>query len=678
MSSATVTLRVFSGGHCIATHRVARDLVKIGRLPTSHLRLDDDAIARMHAVLEVSGSDVRLVDLGSSTGSVVNGALVDRSTAIRAGDRIEFGPYSVFVDIDAPRTANSVVATRPASAEPVAVPIVSPEHELADAAPVAQVVARWNDRIVDVQHLGHAQPRRVDASAWIALGALLTVGGVALFAHEVTRDWGAHQELARQAVEDGMQMPVPPGSGFGGLGLVLALAGLVPLGFGVIGRGERPRERYVLGEGPDASLPIGGEALAEPLTLVRRDARGIVLTVAPTMTGHLESDGVRHDLRTLAAGDGARDVLIAAGASARVQLGAVTFDVAAVAPGRVVAGRAATDRTYWMYNAASFAVIGGLLGLSQLIPEDAMAMGLDETNADNRFVGYLHQPDEAPPVPEVPEEPGPADSESVAGLSGERHEGNEGAMGRPDRPAVRKIYASRGPQDAVPVLARNFDPDIAARTAGILGIAQLDTGHFLASPYSVAIHTGNDDDDIWGNLDGAEIGESGGAAGLGLLGLGRGGGGEGQGTIGLTGVGLIGQRGSGGTRLGYGSRDGSDRGTAFDGRKKRQPIVRTSSGEFKGVLDKDLIRRVVRAHINEVRGCYDQGLARDPNLRGRVEVQFAIGPTGSVSSSVVSESSVADAAVGQCIAKAVRRWRFPTGALGGSALVTYPFTLAPG
>lgn len=146
----------------------------------------------------------------------------------------------------------------------------------------------------------------------------------------------------------------------------------------------------------------------------------------------------------------------------------------------------------------------------------------------------------------------------------------------------------------------------------------------------------------------------------------------------MTGVGLIGQRGHGGDRLGYGSRDGSDRGTAFDGRKQRKPVVRTSTGEFKGVLDKELIRRVVRAHINEVRGCYDQGLSRDPNLRGRVEVQFAIGPTGAVSTSVVGESSLPDGAVAQCIAKAVRRWRFPTAALGGSALVTYPFTLSPG
>jgi hypothetical protein len=61
-----------------------------------------------------------------------------------------------------------------------------------------------------------------------------------------------------------------------------------------------------------------------------------------------------------------------------------------------------------------------------------------------------------------------------------------------------------------------------------------------------------------------------------------------------------------------------------------------------GGLDKDLIRRVVRAHINEVRYCYNQGLAKDPNLKGRVAVQFQIGSTGKVPTAVVSETDVKD------------------------------------
>jgi TonB family protein len=95
-------------------------------------------------------------------------------------------------------------------------------------------------------------------------------------------------------------------------------------------------------------------------------------------------------------------------------------------------------------------------------------------------------------------------------------------------------------------------------------------------------------------------------------------------------------------------------------------------------IDKEVIRRVVRAHINEVRHCYNQGLVRDPNLMGRVAVQFTIGATGRVPVAVIHESSVKDRNVARCIAKAVQRWRFPRPRTAGHVMVTYPFVLSPG
>ncbi|MBX7078809.1 MAG: AgmX/PglI C-terminal domain-containing protein [Nannocystaceae bacterium] len=659
MSAATVTLKVFSGGQCVATHRVARDMVKIGRLPTSHLRLDDEAIARMHAVLEVHGDELRLIDLGSATGTLVNGTPVERSVAIHRGDRIELGPYSVLVDVEAPsRTVAPAIA------------VDVTEHEHATAPAVAQIVARWRDRVIDVQHLGHA--RRRDAAAWLALGGLLCLGGGALFAHDVTQDFTSHAAEVKAAAEAGRPTPPAPGWGTGGIGMVLALAGLVPLGLGIVRQREQVRDRYILGEGPDASIPVGGTALREPLTLVRRDQSGIVLQLSPELRGFVERAGARQELA-----GGAGELRLEPGTRAQVTLGELRFDVTAVAPGRVLAGRGETDRAYWGFNAASLAIIGGMLGLSQLVPDDALAMSSDETAADNRYVGFLHQPDEAPPPEEI-DELGPNDSESVAGLAGRRAEGEEGAMGDPSKVNVRKMYATKGPKSAVPQLARNFDPNEQAREAGVLGLMQLESGHFLASPHGAAFAVGNDDEDVWGNLTGSEIGASGGMAGLGLVGSGRGGGGDGAGTIGLTGVGLIGQRGDNGTRLGYGDRNGRNSGTAFEGRGPRKPSVRVADIATQPSVDKEIIRRVVRSHINEVRACYSQGLVRDPNLRGRVAVQFTIGSSGTVGASAVAESSLDDAQVGSCIAKAVRRWRFPTGATAGSAVVTYPFVLNPG
>ena len=225
--------------------------------------------------------------------------------------------------------------------------------------------------------------------------------------------------------------------------------------------------------------------------------------------------------------------------------------------------------------------------------------------------------------------------------------------------------------DPIPQMARNFDPEMAARQAGILGMMQAESGHFLASPYGGAFAVGNDDADVWGGLTGTAVGEAYGVGGLGLVGTGRGGGGTGEGTIGLGNTGLIGHGGGGGSGSGY----GRGAGAGFGGRGTRVPTVRQARAEVQGALDRDIIRRIVRAHINEVRYCYNQALARDPNARGRVAIQFRIDGKGKVPSAVVQETTMRDAGVGNCMAQAARRWTFPKPEGGGDVIVTYPFVL---
>src|SRR5690606_38262788 len=98
-------------------------------------------------------------------------------------------------------------------------------------------------------------------------------------------------------------------------------------------------------------------------------------------------------------------------------------------------------------------------------------------------------------------------------------------------------------------------------------------------------------------------------------------------------------------------------------------------GTVKGDVDKDMIRRIVRAHINEVRSCYNAGLTRNPSLDGRVTISFSIVGNGKVASSTVQENTTKDSATANCIAKAVKRWKFPRVGNGGTALVSYPFRL---
>ena len=94
-----------------------------------------------------------------------------------------------------------------------------------------------------------------------------------------------------------------------------------------------------------------------------------------------------------------------------------------------------------------------------------------------------------------------------------------------------------------------------------------------------------------------------------------------------------------------------------------------------GGLTGDQIRRVIQRNVSQVQHCYEQGLQRNPSLAGRVTVAFMITPTGSVGGSSVADNSLGDAAVGTCVAGAVRRWAFPQPDPAGPVSVRFPFNL---
>lgn len=98
---------------------------------------------------------------------------------------------------------------------------------------------------------------------------------------------------------------------------------------------------------------------------------------------------------------------------------------------------------------------------------------------------------------------------------------------------------------------------------------------------------------------------------------------------------------------------------------------------IRGLLAPEVIRRVVLQHLNDVTECHDRGLERDPNAAGRMTIRFVIGGTGAVVAAGVAHSNYPVAEVGECIARAVRQWRFPAPEGGGVVTVNYPFNLQP-
>ena len=187
-----------------------------------------------------------------------------------------------------------------------------------------------------------------------------------------------------------------------------------------------------------------------------------------------------------------------------------------------------------------------------------------------------------------------------------------------------------------------------AESAGVLG-ALADAGAFTS-----VFGSGLDEPDggalggIWGNT----TGESYGAGGLGLSGIGRGGGGSGEGTIGLGGIGTIG-KGGGGSGAGYGTGHGRL------GSRRTAPRLVQGNANVQGALDKEIIRRVIRRHVNQFRYCYQRRLVGNPNLEGKVATRFTISPSGDVTTVQDAGSTMPDRDVTTCVQRVFKRMRFP-------------------
>src|SRR5205823_1928265 len=138
-------------------------------------------------------------------------------------------------------------------------------------------------------------------------------------------------------------------------------------------------------------------------------------------------------------------------------------------------------------------------------------------------------------------------------------------------------------------------------------------GSRIASRFGRDTALGNDASDVLGGLIGNQSGEAYGVGGLGLTGTGKGGGGTGEGTIGLGNLGTIGKGGGGGNGSGYGRGAGG-----LGGRRAHAPDVVPGTATVRGSLDKEIIRRIVRRHMNEVKFCYEKELTTHPDLYGRV------------------------------------------------------------
>ncbi len=529
----------------------------------------------------------------------------------------------------------------------------SPTTPLAQAThvtPSVQVTTLFGDSVLGVTHL-------VDPS----LGKIrpLTIGMLIL-------GWGTFLT--------GMGLGL---AGQLGVASLMLLSGLsVGVFSSIRARDERRSPHFTLGEGAGVNVPLPRATL--PLgrfPLVQAAGGGYSLHFTEEMTGDVTIGAERMELSALVTAGYARPAPgvprtfiypISGAARIKVDHGKNTFLVTSASLPREMK-TSFLSRWDWQTQSAnilSFTTHAMVLFLVFSVPPDPGLLNTDRFNTDNRRVKLLIKP----PETAVDEHAWLKKKREESG-GGQKAKGPEGKMGTPKAQKTRGKVAIKGPKDnPSPMFAKRIAEETAQK-AGVLGMLAASSNSTLAHLFGRDNALGNETIDAMGGIIGDDVGPTYGVGGLGIIGTGRRGGGINDGIS----FGTLNTRrgpgfGHGPGGIGKGWRD------KLPPRKPGQgPVAKMGPPRVEGGLDKAIIRRVVRQHLNQVKFCYQKELIANPDLYGRAVVKFTIMPTGQVMSAIMKESSLGNRKVERCITHAIRRWLFPKPNGKGIVVVSYPF-----
>ena len=83
-------------GALLRTETLDQEIIKIGKLGSCHVLVDDESASRLHAVVEATDEAVTVIDLGSKAGTYVNGRKIIKAE-LQAGDELLIGATRVVV-----------------------------------------------------------------------------------------------------------------------------------------------------------------------------------------------------------------------------------------------------------------------------------------------------------------------------------------------------------------------------------------------------------------------------------------------------------------------------------------------------------------------------------------------------------------------------------------------------
>jgi hypothetical protein len=700
-AKVALTFALYQGEELVRRDTIAQDIVKVGKDPRSHLRVDDELASRMHAVIEVaSPEDITLIDLGNEPGTLVNGQRVNKCK-VRPGDQIQIGSTLIVLE-----------AAEPATAEMMA---PAPSPGLAPA---------------DQGSYGHVAPPPPAPGA--PSNPFASANPFAAAANPFA---GSNPFSAPPAAPQASYTPPPPGpfvahaaaSGMPtvGLGIEPPMEGSAePFSYSMVKAGPDvspdeveshlsaievmimwdsnvlhvshltpPRSFYVgeeLGDKATCDYFIPSETLGTtraPLVVSR--GMGAALVILPRTRGYVDIPGqgkiTLADLissgraRPSSEMSGAYEYELPAHAKARMELegSSLVFQISAVNAGKRLPVGLASEPAAFLYTGLSFLLHMGLVAVFAFFMPNMRGDDTEDLDRDQILMmqkllnAAAEREQEERDTQEVTE----VQPDQKEGGTGTRAKGEEGSMGNPNTKDTGHKYGVQGPKD-------NPDPHLAKQAAlqeaaqfGMIGLISTMGGgdpNAPTAPWGREESSGQDEKSARGNMFGDTIGDSFGAGGLGLSGVGEGGGGRGEG-IGLGNFGGLGH----GAGTGTGQGIGNGHGRLGGGHKVSAPRIREGATSVNGRLPPEVIQRIVRQNFGRFRLCYENGMKNNPNLQGRVSVKFVIDRSGAVAMTADGGSDLPDQGVVQCVVRGFGNLSFPQPE-GGIVTVVYPIMFNPG
>jgi hypothetical protein len=702
MGKLTLSFRIYKNGQLVRAEKLTQNVIKLGKVASAHLQLDDESVSRMHAIIEVQGTDVSLIDLGSTRGTFVNGQKINKAK-LSDGDTITIGDLRIELGIAAVATvaAPPPVPTQTMSPPPVLAfvpppPVVQRAATPAPAMPqgdaedfgggtrAVEVAAMLGDSVVSVKHCMDPKGGKVTRATWAFFGAGLACLLGSAIAFKSAVDTAAYNKGALSYHTEVRKMPAysfrPQQQGvavdfmmWGGLSL-----GLFGLTAGLVrARRERKSPFYRVGTAPGVEQPLETAPTAD-FPLVAPVGDDFVFNYGAGFEGELIVDGRSTPLSELAQSGRARPSTTTAGAieipipaksKIRARSGNTTFMISSVAkPAAQPVPLFSLNSKTAAYFAGSLVVHLGIWGVLQMVDPDASGINIDLANQETTAMrGVTTETDEVVPEEETEKETGDSGTKEAAGA---KMELDEGAAGKPTADRVDGHIAIKNNQKE-PSMSREEAIE-AARNAGFLGDTATLKGGIASLSSLQDFSSGFDDADIYGPLFGAS-GEGRGNFGGGRHGFGAGGGCKPGEHCGIIGAGRFGTIGNG-DKVGDGwGQPGSSHGPRM---RRVSSVPTTDIGRpiVGGDLDRAIIRRYIRQNIDKISYCYEKQLLAKPGLGGTVSVQFLIAGNGSVQA---SSGSGLDNEVAGCVAGVIKNIKFPAPKNGGNVQVNYPFNFHP-